>query len=111
MTENRNGLWMAVGLAAAGGVAAWLMSRSRYKELAPQTRLNRYVDERDADAAYGTRRPAGPQEMRDPPKREWDIVDEGSDESFPASDPPSHMASTGVPGDTPPPPKPDSDRG
>jgi hypothetical protein len=34
-------------------------------------------------------RPAGPDAMRDPPKK-WDKVDEESDESFPASDPPSN---------------------
>jgi hypothetical protein len=33
-------------------------------------------------------RPAGAKQMRDPPKT-WDRVDETSDESFPASDPPS----------------------
>ena len=33
-------------------------------------------------------RDAGPREMRDPPK-DWDGVDERSDESFPASDPPA----------------------
>ncbi len=33
-------------------------------------------------------RPAGPEAMRDPP-RQWDPVDEASDESFPASDPPA----------------------
>lgn len=34
-------------------------------------------------------RPAGREDMRDPPKK-WDKVDEESDESFPASDPPSN---------------------
>jgi hypothetical protein len=34
-------------------------------------------------------RPAGPSQMRDPPKT-WDEVDESSDESFPASDPPAN---------------------
>jgi hypothetical protein len=33
-------------------------------------------------------RQAGREEMRDPPEQ-WDKVDESSDESFPASDPPS----------------------
>ena len=36
----------------------------------------------------GNVRPAGPGAMRDPPK-EWSKVDEASDESFPASDPPA----------------------
>lgn len=34
-------------------------------------------------------RTAGRKEMRDPPA-DWDIVDEQSDESFPASDPPGN---------------------
>lgn len=33
-------------------------------------------------------RPAGPEEMRDPPG-DWDEIDQASDESFPASDPPA----------------------
>lgn len=33
-------------------------------------------------------RDAGPSAMRDPPEREWTEVDEDSDQSFPASDPP-----------------------
>ncbi len=36
----------------------------------------------------GSARVAGPEAMRDPP-REWEKVDEASDESFPASDPPA----------------------
>jgi hypothetical protein len=34
-------------------------------------------------------RPAGPEAMRDRPKRQWAPSDEASDESFPASDPPA----------------------
>jgi hypothetical protein len=36
----------------------------------------------------GAARSAGPEAMRDPP-REWGQVDQASDESFPASDPPA----------------------
>lgn len=34
-------------------------------------------------------RPAGPEQMEDPPE-EWKKEDEESDESFPASDPPAN---------------------
>ncbi len=34
-------------------------------------------------------REAGPEAMKDKPVREWEKVDEASDESFPASDPPA----------------------
>ena len=36
-------------------------------------------------------RAAGPEAMRDRPVREWTLVDQASDESFPASDPPSSI--------------------
>jgi hypothetical protein len=38
---------------------------------------------------YGATRDAGPASMRDDSGRRWDHVDQASDESFPASDPPA----------------------
>jgi hypothetical protein len=41
-------------------------------------------------ASSGSGRPAGPESMRYPPSS-WDQVDEASDQSFPASDPPAFV--------------------
>lgn len=41
----------------------------------------------DGQGPFDYVRPAGPEAMRDPPRRGWDRLDEASDESFPASDP------------------------
>jgi hypothetical protein len=43
----------------------------------------------DAEQNGAHVRSAGPHAMRDRPRRRWDRVDQASDESFPASDPPS----------------------
>ncbi|KCZ89161.1 hypothetical protein [Hyphomonas jannaschiana] len=50
----------------------------------PQTEKNH-----DTETADKKIRPSGPENMEDPPK-DWDKVDEESDESFPASDPPAN---------------------
>lgn len=52
--------------------------------------LKAMCEPRRRPAPAGSRiRAAGRREMKDPP-RNWDIVDEQGDESFPASDPPSN---------------------
>ncbi len=51
---------------------------------------DRDMSAEDTAPRYQPVRPAGPEAMRDPPQREWTKVDQASDESFPASDPPSY---------------------
>lgn len=56
---------------------------------AQQPRSNTaYADGRTSERT-GAVRDAGPKAMRDQPKEDWSGVDEASDQSFPASDPPS----------------------
>ena len=83
-------LWIAAATAAAAGVAAVVVSRrwfggdedDDYAPALSQMRPKGFV------GGSGGSRQAGPDAMRDPP-REWSKVDEASDESFPASDPPA----------------------
>ena len=53
------------------------------------------IDPGDDSAAlksgtYGAVRNAGPESTRDDSRKNWDEVEEASDESFPASDPPAY---------------------
>jgi hypothetical protein len=61
-------------LVATGAVATWALMRRSSRNASSMP-------------AMQTVRNAGPEEMALPP-RNWDIVDETVDESFPASDPP-----------------------
>ena len=87
--NGKKGLLVGLGAACAAGVGYFLSRRL----------LSGDDDEPRAAALSGSGahgpvgntgnvRPAGPSAMRDPPK-DWGKVDEASDESFPASDPPN----------------------
>ncbi len=61
-------------LVATGALATWALMRRASRTASPASAMPRV-------------RNAGTEEMALPP-RNWDIVDETVDESFPASDPP-----------------------
>jgi hypothetical protein len=72
--------------AAAGYVLSRRLSRTRDADIwAPALAMKRPPGPLGNS---GNVRPAGAESMRDPPPN-WSRVDEASDESFPASDPPA----------------------
>ncbi len=83
-TRNRTIIAAAGAAVAAASAALFAFGRRRTES-----------GERDAPAhstgkiepSHGATRSAGPEAMRDPPS-DWSQVDQASDESFPASDPP-----------------------
>lgn len=92
--------WVLVGAAAA--LVAWMMSRRAARAVEGAAGRDTASGIPTGLAAISPAvaaeaeeipnsdfvRPAGPEAMRDPPRRRWTIEDEASDQSFPASDPP-----------------------
>lgn len=77
------------GMGAAGAAVAGFVLGRRYLEGRDGKAPALDVEQPPGPVGEsGSARPAGPDSMRDPP-REWTEVDEASDESFPASDPPA----------------------
>ncbi len=74
-------IWKALILGTVGYAGYRMLKKNgspRNAAYAPEQPHESQMDVRDA----------GPEAMRDPPRREWTEVDEDGDESFPASDPP-----------------------
>lgn len=90
MALRGNRTWLAVGGGAAAAAAAAFFTRRwwrREESDAPAAALSRGSTVPGPVGQSGSARSAGPEAMRDPPKK-WDGVDQSSDESYPASDPP-----------------------
>jgi hypothetical protein len=90
MAWNRKRTIMAALVATVGGFAAALLSRRR-RDQADEPLASALGRGRTAPGPVGQSggaRSAGPDAMRDPPK-DWEKLDQASDESFPASDPPA----------------------
>lgn len=82
---------IGAGLAAAAGYFLTTRLRSGEGESGEGAEGHAALSGSGAHGAVGTSgaaRSAGPEAMRDPPAN-WTKVDEASDESFPASDPPA----------------------
>lgn len=71
----------------AVGAAAYVLSRKKADE---STGTRAAFADGQADGSANPVRDAGPEAMRDGQARTWSSVDEASDQSFPASDPPSN---------------------
>ena len=87
--NRKTALLTGIGAACAAGIG-YLVSRrlSRSDDDDPYAPALSRGGAHGAVGSSGHVRPAGPEAMRDPPKN-WTEVDEASDESFPASDPPN----------------------
>lgn len=89
--NRKTTLLTGIGAAAAAALGYFALRRFGGNEAsadAPPAPALSHGGAHGAVGNSGNVRPAGPSAMRDPPA-EWGKVDEASDESFPASDPPA----------------------
>lgn len=76
-------------LSALGGAAAYLWVRHKQRQEERLVPAAAFAGPGAAIGSFAQVRDAGPEHMRDGEAHDWDQTDEASDQSFPASDPPS----------------------
>lgn len=76
--------------AAAIGAAAWKYFQTSRQAAKSDDHAAAFADAETNPENFDQTRSAGPEGMRDIPRREWNKIDQAADESFPASDPPAY---------------------
>ena len=79
----------SVLLSMLGGAAVYYWMRQKQREEEHLVPAAAFAGPGAAVGSFTQVRDAGPEHMRDGDAQDWDLTDEASDQSFPASDPPS----------------------
>lgn len=87
-TEKTSGLGKLLGIGVLGALV-WFTRRDKTPAPKSDAHSAAFSDGETHKENFDQTRSAGPQGMRDTPRRHWDRVDQAADESFPASDPPA----------------------
>jgi hypothetical protein len=77
-------------LGALSGAAVYYWMRHKQREDEQLVPAAAFAGPGAAVGSFTQVRDSGPEHMRDGDKQDWDLTDEASDQSFPASDPPSN---------------------
>lgn len=83
-----SGIGKVLGIAALGALF-WFMRKPKSQAPKVDGHSAAFADGETHSENFDQTRSAGPGGMRDDVKRQWENVDQASDESFPASDPPA----------------------
>jgi len=84
---NNSGFGKILALGTLG--ALYWFTRSKSKNAPSDMHSAAFADGETHPENFDQTRSAGPAGMRDDVRRPWEVIGQASDESFPASDPPS----------------------